>query len=95
MALYLKEKVAYSSFMNTSNPALDSAAQEMIAPLKVGSYNFLDQNWPVGVQDAMLKDIQGVFAGSTRLSLLLRSQFPLSRSQLLPSRCQFHTLTKR
>ncbi|HZO76334.1 MAG TPA: extracellular solute-binding protein [Ktedonobacteraceae bacterium] len=72
MALYLKEKVAYSSFTDVSNPALDPAAQAMVAPLKVGSYNFLDQNWPVGVQDVMLKDIQGVFAGSMSIPQMLQ-----------------------
>lgn len=72
MALYLKEKVAYSSFTDITNPALDPAAQDMIAPLKVGAYNFLDQNWPIGVQDAMLKDIQGVFAGSTSIPQMLQ-----------------------
>jgi len=72
MGLYLKEKIAYSSFTNISNPALDPAAQEMVAPLKVGAYNFLDQNWPVGVQNVMLKDIQGVFAGSTSIPQMLQ-----------------------
>jgi raffinose/stachyose/melibiose transport system substrate-binding protein len=72
MALYLKEKIAYSSFTDISNPALDPAAQEMVAPLKAGSYNFLDQNWPLGVQDVMLKDIQGVFAGSTSIAQMLQ-----------------------
>ncbi|WP_052889245.1 ABC transporter substrate-binding protein [Thermogemmatispora carboxidivorans] len=72
MALYLKEKVAYSSFLDISNPALDPAAQEMVAPLKVGSYNFLDQNWPLGVQDSMFKDIQAVFAGSMSIDQMLQ-----------------------
>ena len=44
----------------------------MIAPLKVGAYNFLDQNWPVGVQNVMLQDIQGVFAGSTSIPQMLQ-----------------------
>ena len=72
MGLYLKEKIAYSSFTNITNPALDPAAQEMVAPLKVGAYNFLDQNWPVGVQNVMLQDIQGVFAGSTSIPRMLQ-----------------------
>lgn len=72
MGLYLKEKVAYSSFTDVSNPGLDPAAQDMVAPLKVGSYNFLDQNWPLGVQDVMLKDIQSVFAGSMSISQMLQ-----------------------
>lgn len=72
MGLYLKEKIAYSSFTNISNPSLDPAAQEMVAPLKVGAYNFLDQNWPVGVQNVMLQDIQGVFAGSTSIPRMLQ-----------------------
>jgi raffinose/stachyose/melibiose transport system substrate-binding protein len=72
MELYLKGKVAYSSFSDITNPALDPAAQEMIAPLKAGSYNFLDQNWPLGVQDVMLKDIQSVFAGSMSTPRMLQ-----------------------
>jgi raffinose/stachyose/melibiose transport system substrate-binding protein len=72
MALYLKEKVAYSSFKDISNPALDPAAQDMIGPMKVGTYSSLDQNWPVGVQDVMLKDIQSVFAGSMGIAQMLQ-----------------------
>ena len=72
MELYLEKKIAYSSFTDISNPALDPAAQEMITPLKVGTYNSLDQNWPVGVQDVMLKDIQGVFAGSMSIEQMLQ-----------------------
>jgi raffinose/stachyose/melibiose transport system substrate-binding protein len=72
MALYLEKKIAYSSFTNISNPALDAAAKEILPALKVGTYSSLDQNWPVGVQDAMLKDIQGVFAGSTSVPQMLQ-----------------------
>jgi raffinose/stachyose/melibiose transport system substrate-binding protein len=72
MELYLKEKIAYSSFKDISNPALDPAAKDMLAPMKVGTYNFLDQNWPVGVQDVMLKDIQSVFAGSMSIAHMLQ-----------------------
>jgi len=72
MELYLKEKIAYSSFTGISNPALDPAAQEMLPYLKVGTYGSLDQYWPVGVQDAMLKDIQSVFAGSMGVPQMLQ-----------------------
>jgi raffinose/stachyose/melibiose transport system substrate-binding protein len=72
MALYLKEKIAYSSFRDISNPALDPAAQEMLPYLKVGTYGSLDQYWPVGVQDVMLKDIQSVFAGSMGIPQMLQ-----------------------
>jgi raffinose/stachyose/melibiose transport system substrate-binding protein len=72
MQLYLKEKVAYSSFTDITNPALDPAAQDMLTPLKVGTYSSLDQNWPVGVQDVMLKDIQSVFAGSMSTAQMLK-----------------------
>src|SRR5947209_1553616 len=72
MELYLKEKVAYSSFKDISNPALDPVAQDMIASMKVGTYSSLDQNWPVGVQDVMLKDIQSVFAGSMSIARMLQ-----------------------
>jgi raffinose/stachyose/melibiose transport system substrate-binding protein len=72
MELYLKEKIAYSSFTGISNPALDPAAQEMLPYLKVGTYGSLDQYWPVGVQDAMLKDIQSVFAGSMGIPQMLQ-----------------------
>lgn len=71
MALYLKGKVAYSPLTDVSNPALDPAALEMVSSLKAGSYNFLDQNWPLGVQDVMLKDIQSVFAGSISVNKML------------------------
>ena len=72
MQLYLEKKIAYSSFKGISNPALDPAALEMLPYLKVGTYGSLDQNWPVGVQDVMLKDIQGVFAGSTSTAQMLQ-----------------------
>jgi raffinose/stachyose/melibiose transport system substrate-binding protein len=72
MGLYLKEKVAYSSFTDISNPALDPAAQDMVAPLKVGSYNFLDQNWPVGVQSVLMQDVQSVLAGSMTIPHMLQ-----------------------
>ena len=72
MELYLKEKVAYSSFKDISNPALDPAAQDMLTPMTVGTYGSLDQNWPVGVQDVMLKDIQSVFAGSMSITQMLQ-----------------------
>jgi raffinose/stachyose/melibiose transport system substrate-binding protein len=72
MELYLKEKIAYSSFTGISNPALDPAAQEMLPALKVGTYGSLDQNWPVGVQDVMLKDIQSVFVGSMNTAQMLQ-----------------------
>ncbi len=72
MALYLEKKIAYSSFKDISNPALDPAAQEMVPYLKVGTYSALDANWPVGVQDVMLKDIQSVFAGSMSIAKMLQ-----------------------
>ena len=72
MGLYLEKKIAYSSFTDISNPALDPAAQEMLPYLKIGTYGSLDQNWPVGVQDVMLKDIQGVFAGSVSIAQMLQ-----------------------
>jgi raffinose/stachyose/melibiose transport system substrate-binding protein len=72
MKLYLEKKIAYSSFSDISNPALDPAAQDMLTPLKVGTYGSLDQNWPVGVQDVILKDIQSVFAGSMSIAQMLQ-----------------------
>ena len=42
------------------NPDLDPTLKELVPYLNVGTYNFLDQNWPQGVQDTMFKDIQNV-----------------------------------
>jgi raffinose/stachyose/melibiose transport system substrate-binding protein len=44
------------------NPNLDPTLKELVPFLNVGTYNFLDQNWPAGVQDTMFKDIQNVLA---------------------------------
>lgn len=41
-------------------PELDATLKELVPYLNVGTYNFLDQNWPAGVQDTMFKDIQNV-----------------------------------
>jgi len=72
MALYLKEKKAYATLTDV-DVDLDPAAAEMVPALKVGSYNFLDQKWPIGVQDQMFKDIQGVFAGSITIDEMFQN----------------------
>ena len=33
------------------NPDLDTRLKELVPYINVGTYNFLDQNWPAGVQD--------------------------------------------
>ena len=53
-------------------PDLDPAAAEMLPALQAGSYNFLDQKWPMGVQDVMLKDIQSVFGGTMTIDQMLK-----------------------
>ncbi len=71
MELYLTQKRAFPAFKDL-NPELDPAAAEMLPPLEVGSYPFLDQNWPPGVQGVMLEGIQSVFAGEISVEEMLR-----------------------
>jgi raffinose/stachyose/melibiose transport system substrate-binding protein len=71
MKLYLNAKKAYPAQSNVT-PDLDPAAAEMLPALNAGSYNFLDQKWPVGVQDVMLKDIQSVFGGTMTIDQMLK-----------------------
>lgn len=52
-------------------PDLDPVAAEMLPALQAGSYPFPDQNWPKGVQDVMLKDIQGVFSKQLTVDQML------------------------
>jgi raffinose/stachyose/melibiose transport system substrate-binding protein len=70
MKLYLDGKKAFPAQTNVT-PDLDPAAASMLPALKVGSYNFLDQKWPTGVQDVMLKDIQSVYAGTMTIDQML------------------------
>lgn len=55
----LKQAKAFPVFKDV-NPDLDPTLKELVPYLNVGTYNFLDQNWPQGVQDTMFKDIQNV-----------------------------------
>jgi raffinose/stachyose/melibiose transport system substrate-binding protein len=71
MKLYLNAKKAFPAQSNVT-PDLDPAAAEMLPALNAGSYNFLDQKWPTGVQDVMLKDIQSVFAGTMTIDQMLK-----------------------
>jgi raffinose/stachyose/melibiose transport system substrate-binding protein len=71
MKLYLNAKKAFPAQSNVT-PDLDPAAAEMLPALQVGSYNFLDQKWPTGVQDVMLKDIQSVFGGTMTIDQMLK-----------------------
>ena len=58
-AQLLKQAKAFPVFKDV-NPDLDPTLKELVPYLNVGTYNFLDQNWPQGVQDTMFKDIQNV-----------------------------------
>lgn len=71
MELYLTQKGAFPASVGVS-PEIDPAADEMIPYLEVGSYPFLDQNWPPGVQDVMLAGIQSVFAGEMTVEEMLQ-----------------------
>lgn len=68
--LYLEKKGAFPVSVGV-NPVIDPAAGEMIPYLEVGSYPFLDQNWPAGVQDAMFVGIQSVFTGEVTITEML------------------------
>lgn len=52
-------------------PDLDPVSAEILPALNAGSYPFPDQNWPKGVQDVMLKDIQGVFSKQLTIDQML------------------------
>ncbi len=58
--------------LNDVTPKIDPAAAEMIPALNKGSYPFLDQNWPQGVQETMTKDIQGVFSQQITTEQMLK-----------------------
>ena len=68
--LYLTEKGAFPVSVGV-NPIIDEAAGEMLPYLEVGTYPFLDQNWPAGVQGVMLEGIQSVFAGELTVEEML------------------------
>lgn len=69
--LFLDSEQAFSTYKNV-NVHLDPAAEEMEPALKQGSYNFLDQKWPPGVQDVMQKDIQFVLSGDYTINKMLK-----------------------
>ena len=71
MDLYLTQRGAFPA-SEGMNPTIDEAAGEMLPYLEVGSYPFLDQNWPAGVQDVMLAGIQSVFAGEMTVEEMLQ-----------------------
>ncbi|WP_161601460.1 ABC transporter substrate-binding protein [Paenibacillus luteus] len=57
--MLLKQAKAFPVFTDV-NPDLDETLKELIPYLNVGTHNFLDQNWPSGVQDTMFTGIQQV-----------------------------------
>ncbi|NOU64583.1 extracellular solute-binding protein [Paenibacillus sp. LMG 31461] len=58
-AQLLTQAKAFPVFKDVK-PELDATLKELVPYLNVGTYNFLDQNWPAGVQDTMFKGIQNV-----------------------------------
>ena len=71
MSLYLNFTKAYPTLRDVE-VELDPTVGEMLPALQVGSYNFLDQKWPVGVQDQLFTGVQGVFAGTSTIDDMLR-----------------------
>ncbi|MFC5468503.1 ABC transporter substrate-binding protein [Cohnella suwonensis] len=57
--LLLKQAQAFPVFTDV-NPDLSPTLKELVPYLNVGTYNFLDQKWPQGVQDTMFTGIQNV-----------------------------------
>ena len=68
--IYLTAKEAFPASVGI-NPVLNPAAAEMLPYMQIGSYPFLDQNWPAGVQGVMLEGIQSVFAGEITIEEML------------------------
>ncbi|NOU77478.1 extracellular solute-binding protein [Paenibacillus sp. LMG 31459] len=57
--LLLKQAQAFPVFTDV-NPDLGATLKELLPYLNVGTYSFLDQNWPQGVQEKMFTGIQSV-----------------------------------
>jgi len=62
---------SFSVFKDVT-PNLDPALMEIEPGLKVGTYAFLDQNWPASVQPEMFVGVQGVFAGGKITDMLAK-----------------------
>ncbi|MBY9080725.1 extracellular solute-binding protein [Paenibacillus sp. HN-1] len=57
--LLLKQAQAFPVFTDV-NPDLGATLKELLPYLNAGTYSFLDQNWPQGVQETMFTGIQKV-----------------------------------
>jgi len=68
LGLYAQERKVFSP-LDGVDVDLDPSAKEMEPYIAKGSYNFLDQKWPIGVQDVMMSEIQQVFATGTEESI--------------------------
>lgn len=56
-ALFLKEAHAFSTFKDMQ-VELNPAQKEIASYLNVGTYSFLDQKWPPGVQETLFQGLQ-------------------------------------
>ncbi|GCE15138.1 ABC transporter substrate-binding protein [Tengunoibacter tsumagoiensis] len=70
MKSFVETTLTYSSFSNV-DVVMTSPVGDMIPYLKFGSYPFLNQQWPDGVQATMLRDIQELFSGTISIDQML------------------------
>lgn len=72
MDIYLTEKKALP-VLTGLNPDIAPELVEFLPYLEAaGTYNFLDQNWPAGVQGVMISSVQGVLAGNLTIEQMLQ-----------------------
>ncbi|OCT15084.1 hypothetical protein A8709_13305 [Paenibacillus pectinilyticus] len=62
-AMFLKEANAFTTFKDV-DVELNPAQKEIASYLSNGTYSFLDQKWPPGVQDTLFQGIQNLLINS-------------------------------
>ncbi|WP_373232359.1 ABC transporter substrate-binding protein [Cohnella sp.] len=60
--LFLEKTKSFSVYKDVT-PELDPAQAEIELAFQAGTYPFLDQNWPSGVQDTLFQVLQNLMAG--------------------------------
>ncbi|MFC5468504.1 ABC transporter substrate-binding protein [Cohnella suwonensis] len=66
--LFLEGTKSFSVYRDV-NPALDPALAEIEPAIRAGTYPFLDQNWPPGMQDKLFQVLQNWMAGGGKYSV--------------------------
>ncbi|CAK4836593.1 unnamed protein product [Aphanomyces euteiches] len=72
-AMFLKEARAFATFKDITLK-MDSAQQQMEPYFTTGTYSFLDQRWPPGVQETLFQSVQKLMiqGGTTSVNQMLQ-----------------------